>query len=165
MEGSSRTENFVGDGIKKTFALGHKFKEKPTVIVNSVTQTVGIDFLDEDTDYDCLWNFNEKYLRFVVAPADTLAGTAAGIPLIPIVIQVESDESIDTYGEYEFSKVDKTIETKEEAKQYAVSQIEAYALTIQEGGFQTYDSGLRSGKLINHSQHLFLRKRTGEERF
>ena len=142
MEGSSRTENFVGDGTKKTFALGHKFKEKPTVTVNSVAQTVGIDFLDEDTDYDCLWNFNEKYLRFVVAPGNGLAGTAAGIPLIPIIIQVESDESIIDQGVYEFSKIDKTIETKEEAKQYAVSQIEAYALTIQEGSFKTYDSGL-----------------------
>ena len=149
MEGSNRTENFVGDGTKKTFALGHKFKEKPTVIVNAVAQTVGIDFLDEDTDYDCLWNFNEKYLRFVVAPGNGLAGTAEGIPLIPIIIQVESDESIIDYGVYEFSKIDKTIETKEEAKQYAISQIEAYALTIQEGSFQTYDSGLRSGQLIN----------------
>ncbi len=149
MEGSSRTENFVGDGTKKTFALGHKFKEKPTVTVNAVAKTVGIDFLDEDTDYDCLWNYNEKYLRFVAAPGNTLAVVASGIPLIPIVIQVESDESIDTYGVYEFSKVDKTIETKDEAKQYAVSQIEAYAATIQEGGFKTYDSGLRSGQLIN----------------
>ncbi len=149
MEGSSRTENFVGDGTKKTFALGHKFEGKPTVTVDGNSKTVGIDFLDEDTDFDCLWNYNEKYLRFVAAPADTLAIVASGIPLIPIVIQVESDESIDDYGEYEFSKVDKTIKTKEEAKQYAISQIEAYALTIQEGSFQTYDSGLRSGQLIN----------------
>ena len=149
MEGNSRTENFVGDGTKKTFALGHKFEGTPTVTVNGVAQTVGIDFLDEDTDYDCLWNYNEKYVRFVTAPGDTLAIVISGIPLIPIIVQVEDAESIVEFGEYEFSKVDKTIKTKEEAKQYAISQIEAYAATIQEGSFQTYDSGLRSGQLIN----------------
>ena len=148
--GSSRVETFKGDGIKKTFALGHKFSEVPVVKVNTVAQTVGTEFLDDDSSFDCMWNFNEKYLRFTAtAPPDTEDIEATGTPLIPILVQVQDDISIATYGEYEFRKVDKSIRTSDEAKQFALSQIESYGATIKEGSFDTYESGLRSGQIIN----------------
>lgn len=149
MVGGSRTENHQGDGAKKTFALGHKFAAKPTVKVGGVTKTVGIDFLDQDAGFDCLWNYNEKYIRFVSAPANATAIEVINEPYIPIIVQVQDDASIAQYGVYEFAKTDKTIKTKDEAKQYGLSQIEAYAAKIQEGSFQTYESGLRSGQIIN----------------
>ena len=148
--GSSRSETFKGDGTKKTFALGHKFSETPVVKVNTVAKTVGVEFLDDDSSYDCMWNFNEKYIRFTTtAPPDTEGVEATGTPLIPILVQVQDDESIVAYGEYEFRKVDKSIRTSDEAKQYAISQIESYGATIKEGRFDTYDTGLRSGQIIN----------------
>lgn len=148
MEGNARTEYFTGNGTKTTFALGHKFAKKPTVKINSAVKTVGIDFIDDDANFDCMWDFNQKYIRFITAPSNGDAIEVSGIPLIPIIVQVQDDNSIATYGEYEFSKVDKTIKTKDEAKQYAVSQLEAYAEKVQEGRFQTYESGLRSGQII-----------------
>jgi hypothetical protein len=147
--GNSRTEYFTGDGTKDNFALANKFKNAPTVTVGGVAQDVGIDYLNQDADYDVLWNYQEKYIRFVNPPADTAAIEVAGIPLYSIVVQVQDDASILEYGAYEFAKVDKTIESDEQAKQFAISQLEAYSNKIQEGGFQTYESGLRSGQIIN----------------
>lgn len=147
--GNLRDENFIGDGTKKTFPLGNKFSELPAVTVGGSSKTVGIDFLNQDTDFDCLWNFNEKYIRFVNAPAGAAAIVVTGTPLIPIIVQVQDDASIAEFGVYEFAKTDKTIKTKEEAKQYAISQLEAYADKVSEGSFETYISGLRSGQIIN----------------
>lgn len=148
MIGNAVPENFTGDSTKKTFALGHKFSDLPTVTVGGAAKTVGVDFIDADTSFDCLWNFNEKYIRFVSAPGAS-AIIVTGTPLIPIIVQVQDDASIVKYGVYEFAKTDKTIATKEEAKQYAISQLEAYADKISAGSFETYVSGLRSGQIIS----------------
>lgn len=149
IKGTSRSENFTGDATKKTFALGNKFSNKPTVTVGGVSKTVGVDFLDQDASFDCLWNYNEKYIRFVNAPASAAAIVISGTPLIPIIVQIQDESSIAKYGGiYEFSVVDKTIKSVEEARQYATSQLEAYANKIAEGGFDTYESGLRSGQII-----------------
>lgn len=42
----------------------YKFSNLATVTVDGVAQTVGTDYLDEEADFDCLWNFNQKYVRF-----------------------------------------------------------------------------------------------------
>jgi len=148
IKGSSRSENFTGDTVKKTFALANKFSNVPTVTVGGVVKTVGIDYLDQDASFDCLWNFNEKYIRFVNAPASS-AIVVTGTPLIPLIVQLQDEASIAKYGGiYEFSVIDKTIKTTEEARQYAISQLEAYANKISEGSFETYESGLRSGQII-----------------
>ena len=149
-EGTQRTETFDSDGEQTTFPLGYKYSAKPTVTVSGTPLTVGLDFVDQDTDYDVMWNFNEKYIRLTGSPFNEGSPVAAtGTPLIPILIEAEEPASIATYGYYEFRKVDKSIETSEEARQYAAAQLYAYKATIKEGTFDTYESGLRSGQTIN----------------
>lgn len=147
-KGTARSENFIGDGTKKTFSLANKFSGLPTVTLGGVTQTVGTDFLNQDASFNCLWNFNEKYVRFVNAPANAAAVVVTGTPLIPIIVQIQDEPSVKKYGAYEFSVIDKTIKSVEEARQYANSQLEAYANKIAEGSFETYNTGLRSGQTI-----------------
>lgn len=146
-EGDERTEEY--DGGKKFYKLSNKFARLPSVSVDGVAKSVGVDFLDEEDDFDCFWNYNETYIRF---KTDTASGTKnvdiTGVPLYSVSAQVQDPDSIDQYGLYEFSKVDKTIKSKEEAKHFAVSELEAYAQKISEGGFETYTAGLRSGQLI-----------------
>ena len=160
MVGNSIPENFTGDGVKKTFALGHKISDKPTVTVGGSAQTVGVDYIDKDTDFQVLWNFDQKYVRFVNAPANGAAIVVTGTPLIPIIVQVQDDASISQFakpgfdGAYEYSETNTTIKSKEEAKQYAISQLDAYASQVQEGSFQTYQSGLRSGQVITIQSDL-----------
>lgn len=143
-----RTNNLVGNGSKKSFATDYKFSNKPEIKVNNITQNVGTEFLDNDVDFDCLWSFNEKYVRFINAPANNYPIEVTGKYLIPIMVQVEDSASIAQFGRFEFSKVDKSIKSAEEAKMYGEAQLGAYANTIREGGFRTYMSGLSSGQTI-----------------
>lgn len=149
-EGDPRDEFFNGDGTKKFFKLSNKFASLPTVTVSAVGKTVGVDFLDDEASFDALWNFNETYLKFTTAPA---SGTnniqVTGIPLYDILVQVEDTASIATYGVSEFARTDTTISSKQEAKDFAVAELEAYGAKISEGSFETYTAGLRSGQVIN----------------
>jgi hypothetical protein len=146
---NERTKPHVGDGNQKSFATDYKFSKKPTVKVNSIEVTVGTEFLDSDEDFDCLWSYNEKYVRFVNPPASGATIEISGYYLIPIMAQVEDNASISSYGRFEFKKIDKSIKTTEEAKQYGEAQLSAYANTIREGEFRTYVSGLSSGQTIS----------------
>ena len=143
-----RISTQVGNGNKKSFATDYKFADKPTVKVGGVVVNVGVDFLDNDTGFDCLWNFNEKYIRFINPPANNAVIEISGRYLIPIMVQVEDESSISEFGRFEFSKVDKNIKSAEEAKMYGEAQLGAYAFTIREGAFRTYESGLSSGQTI-----------------
>jgi hypothetical protein len=148
-EGDPRDEPFDGDGTKKFFKLSNKFASAPTVTVGGVTKTVGVDYLDDEADFDILWNFQEKYLKFTTAPA---AGTnniqVNGIPLYSILVQVEDRPSIDLYGVAEFAKTDTSITSKVEARDFAIAELEAYAEKVSESSFSTYTPGLRSGQAI-----------------
>jgi hypothetical protein len=148
-EGDPRTESFNGDGAKKFFKLSNKFASLPTITVGGVSQAVGVDFLDDEADFDVLWNFNETYIKFTTAPgAGTNNVEVTGIPLYDILVQVEDTASIATYGVSEFARTDTTITSKEEAKAFAIAELEAYGAKISEGSFTTYTSGLRSGQVI-----------------
>lgn len=146
---NERTKPHIGDGNQKSFATDYKFSKKPTVLVNGVEATVGVEFLNNDEDFDCLWSYNEKYVRFVIPPASGDVIEISGYYLIPIMAQVEDNASISSYGRFEFKKIDKSIKTTEEAKQYGEAQLSAYANTIREGEFRTYVSGLSSGQTIS----------------
>jgi len=146
---NTRTKTHFGDGTQKSFATDYKYSKKPVVKVNNIEVTVGVEFLNNDADFTCLWSYNEKYIRFVAPPANGLKVDIIGYYLIPIMAQVEDNASIAKYGRFEFKKIDKSIKTTEEAKKYGEAQLSAYANTIREGGFRTYDSGLSSGQTIS----------------
>ncbi len=123
--------------------------------VAGVAKTVGVDFLDDETSFDALWNYNESYLKFTTAPA---SGTnniqVTGTPLYKILVQVQDSASIATYGVSEFARTDTTIKSKEEARDFAIAELEAYGDKISEGSFSTYTAGLRSGQTITVNSTL-----------
>jgi len=151
----TKTHIYSSTSTERTFGTDYKFASMPVVKVNAVTKTVGVENLDDDADFQFMWDFNQKYIRatsgITLVNNDKIEITS--YPYIPIFVQVEDSLSIaelggDPAGVYEFEKVNKEIKSEEEAKQYAEAQIEAYANQIREGGFQTYDSGLKSGQTI-----------------
>ena len=155
IEGEERTETYQGDGTRKSFPLANKFASKPTVEVDSVSKTVGIDFLDIEADFDCFWDFTTLSLRF---KDSTIPGAVdvevTGIPLFVPEFQVEDPISIGEHGVFEFAKTDKSIESREQAVGYAKAQIEAYRNGVIEGEFVTYTGGLRSGQVITVTSTL-----------
>lgn len=147
---NTRTKNHTANGIITTFNTDFKFANKPVVKVNAVEVTVGVENLDT-TGFDCYWDYNQKYIRFDVAPTDTHEIEIIGYPLIPIIAQVEDLDSISKYGRFEFAKTDKTIKSSDEAKLYGEAQLNAYGNSIREGSFRTYTGGARSGQSISIS--------------
>lgn len=157
VEGDPRTEYFDGNGTRDTFVTANKFARLPTVLVDGVEQAVGIDYLSSEEDFDCFWDYNQKYIRFkedTIPPAGTNNISVTGIPLYNIIIQMEEPTSIAKYGVAEFYKNVPDIKSREDALMYAKTQIEAYRAGIDEGEFQTYNPGLRSGQIISISSTL-----------
>ncbi|MEQ9135763.1 MAG: hypothetical protein RLO51_11180 [Thalassobaculum sp.] len=149
-EANERTETYVADGDQLQFPLANKYASMPAVTVDSVSQTVGVDFLDEEDDFDCFWSFQQKYIRFKdsTKPAAADDVTITGTPLFPIIVNVPSVVSIDEFGEYEFKIKDPSIRSREQAIDRAKAELKAYAATIEEGSFTTYRSGLQSGQVL-----------------
>lgn len=150
--GSSYTEDLShqADGVNDIFKVGYKYANV-VVEIDDVSKNVGIDNIhneDLGTTYDVLYNFQEKFLRFDTAPLGTEKVEIIGDPYIPIVIKKRDQESIDQYGVFEYRIVDKTIETREAARQRAAEELTAYRDKINEGEFRSFSSGLRAGQEI-----------------
>jgi hypothetical protein len=158
---AERTELLTGDGEKDTFPLGNKFAETPTVEVDGSPVTVGIDFLQLDEDYDCMWNFQQKYLRFTAGniPGAPLSGETnidvTGVPLKPIVVQRPHSVSVAEHGLFEHSIRNDSIKSRDEALQYAQAELESYAASIFGSYFETYQGGLKSGQTIRINSAVF----------
>ncbi len=118
--------------------------------------TVGVDFSDNPDDFDVLWSFPQKSLKFKTAPQlGTRNIVVTGLPLYPIVAQVEDRPSIDQYGVFEFVKVDTEISTQDEAFKWGQAQLSSYAQGIVEGQFSTYEAGLKVGQIININSTIY----------
>ncbi|MCR2833474.1 hypothetical protein [Parerythrobacter lacustris] len=146
-----RTEHFSGDGTRAQFALANKFDKLPTITVGGVGQTVGVEYLDDDTLFDCMWSFNEKYVRFTsgnIPGSGTNNIEVAGTYLFPIVVNVPNLASIAEFGRYEFAITDTSIRSQSEAIDRAIAELKSYQNELYEGSFRTYDDGFRSGQVI-----------------
>lgn len=148
---TTRTELFSGDGTRTFFALANKFAALPTVTVGGVPKTVGVEYLDLDASFQCMWNFNEKYLRFTTgnAPASgTNNVSVTATYLYPIVVSVPNNASIAEFGRYEFAITDKSIRSQDEAIRRALAELTSYQSQLYEGRFRTYADGFRSGQTL-----------------
>lgn len=146
--GALTTEKFVADGQQTTFFQAYKYNTI-TVKKATVTQTVGIDFIDDPGSFNCMYNFNEKAVKFPTAPTAGQVIEVSGYPYIPVIIKLSNWPSITQYGVQEFKIVDKSINSKEGARTRALAEISAWANQIDEGGFKTISTGLRAGQQIN----------------
>jgi hypothetical protein len=146
---STKDYTTLGDGVTLNYSTVFKFSTTPTVSVDSVAQTVGTEYLDEEDDYDCFWSFSEKKIRFKVAPDIDDVIVFTGYPLTPITVLVEDTTSIDVYGLYEYTIENKSVRSTEEAKKLGNAQLTAYSNPILSLGFKTYKSGLKSGQNIS----------------
>jgi len=155
--GDIRDETFDGDGVKSLFRLAYKYSSKPTVTVDGIAQLVGIENLQDEIDFDCMWDFNQKYVRFkdTTLPVDGSDNVEVeGTPLFPILVEVPNPVSIGEYGEYEYAIKDTAIRSRQEGIDRAIAELEAYASEVSEGNFSTYRKGLRSGLTITVNSPL-----------
>lgn len=150
----ARTEDYVADGDQTTFPLAYKFSNLPAVTVDSVSQVVGVEGIDNTGltagDFDCLWSFQEKFIRFRNdnKPANGDAVAITGTPKFPLVIQAEDPISIAEYGLRQATVTDTSITSITVGIQRGLAELDAWKDGVQSGGFQTYSDGLKSGQYI-----------------
>lgn len=140
----------VADGEQVQFLQGLQYSNIE-VTVDGTPKTVGIDFIHDPADYDCLYNFQEKYIKFREdnKPADGEVVKVFGDANIPLIVQAEDPTSIATYGRYEGVRIDKSINSIDEAETLANSLLNEWRIGSYSGQFKTSSKGLRTGQTIS----------------
>lgn len=141
---------YKGDGTKLTFPLAYQYATI-AVTKNGVLLNVGTDQQTDPATVDCVYNFNEKIVKFNTgsAPISTDTIKMYGDALIPIIGLVRDHTSIAAYGEYQAIIVDKQITSISEAQTRAQAEAVKYSESVYEGQFKTLRTGLRTGMKIN----------------
>jgi len=155
-KGASFTEVLVADGTEKVFKQGYRYSAIPpatSIVVKKggVTQSVGTDNIHDPTAFDVLYNFAEKAVKFRDdnKPAASVTVEVTGLPHIPVIIRTRDNTSVAQFGEHEHKIIDKSINSKDGARDRAAQEIIQWASTINEGEFITKESGLDAGQKIN----------------
>lgn len=148
--GASFTETTIADGNQVTFLQAYGYSSV-VVTVATVSKTVGIDNIDDPADFDCLYNFQEKAVKFRSdnKPTSTQAVAVSGNPHLPVIVSVLDSASAGVFGIREYKVIDNSINTKQGARDRARAELISYAQTLNEGQFVTNIGGLRPGQIIN----------------
>lgn len=128
------------------------------VSVTGDIKTVGIENIHTFSDYDVLYSFPERRIVFQDGrqPTDSASTLkVSGKPNLPVILKYRSQPHIEAMksveggsGIYEYLVKDNSLDTKEGAKQRAKAEVDAYANTLSEAEFQTYQSGLAVGQRL-----------------
>lgn len=148
--GNTITASFIADGAERMFYLPYKMSGLQTVVTGQV-KDVGVDPIDLETEHDALHNFQEKLVKFREDKKPTASSTVKfiGRPYLPVLLKMKDETSIGQFTAAEHVIIDKSITSKEAARQRALSELVSYKSTLAEGEFKTYVAGLRSGQTIN----------------
>lgn len=145
----AQTENMSGDGIKFIFPLATKFSALPAVSIGPTQRTVGVENISP-SGFDCYWNYNEKSLKFIVAPISGVSNITASTTFeFPLILQQRNEASITTYGLFQQVIVDKTIKDLDVASLRANAELIRYGVPTKSANFITYTDGLLAGDTIN----------------
>lgn len=154
--GDTFTSEIECNGVDTIYPLAYKYTDFAATLTGQPLN-VGTDNLDNPTDYDVLHNFNEKIVRFrdERTPSTGSILRVSGRPHLPVIVKYRSPVDISTLsasegsdGIYEYLIIDKTINSKEGARQRAKAEITTYATTLSEGEFETETAGFRAGQRI-----------------
>ena len=154
--GATVSAALISDGSQRIFNLPYRFSNFKATLTGKLLN-VGIDSLNSEDDHDALHNFQEKTLIFkdVDKPSEGATLTASGNPNLPVIVKYKAESEIATLsaqeggdGEAEYLIIDKSIESREAARERARAEIIAYGETLSEGSFKTETAGLVAGQVI-----------------
>lgn len=136
----------------KSFNLPYRFSNL-TVSLDTgggpVAQNVGIDFINDFTTDDVLYNFQEQMIRFENNLSDGDIISFSGNPKVPVFSIAEDPISIAKYGKIEKLIRDDSIESNEIGRRRASAELYSYSEPVVDARFRTYTTGLRAGMVIN----------------
>lgn len=155
--GSTFTASVRADGKQFTFNLPYRYSGFGATLTGNPL-TIGVDNIDDPDSYHALYNFQEKVLRFKETDRPNVNATLSffGAPYLPVIVKYKDQARIDAMfsaeaqgdGKYEYLVVDKSINSKEAARDRARAEISTYGDTLSEGEFVTETAGLLAGQTI-----------------
>jgi hypothetical protein len=113
-------------------------------------QTVGTDYLDTMPAYDCLHNYQEKLVKFYVAPPLLKrAVKVTGRYDVPLLCRVKSQASYNAYGRWQEGKVvNRNIDNLDWAKLVGKGVLVEHAFMKERGSLVCEQDGLLSGQRV-----------------
>jgi len=154
----------VADGEAREWLL----REKPTdfeyLKLNTVTQDVGVDPIDEDTGFDFMFNYQEKFIRCTdttTTPADLDEIEVSYKYEVPVIVKVKNASSVTAMaaieggdGLHEYVITDTAIKSKAEARARALKELDQYANPLVNADFSTRTGLLQAGSYFKAGQIL-----------
>lgn len=137
---------------QKAFKLPYKFANLTVELdtgAGFVSKTVGIDFIDDFSTKDVLYNYNERTIKFNSALADGNRIRYSGNPKVRVLGVASDPASIALYGTKEKLIQDMSIEDIDTARKRAIAELNAFKDKLTEVTFDTYTAGLNVGMVIN----------------
>jgi len=160
------TATFVTDGVAvgdqvqnttdSTYAIVTLVNSQTVLTLNRDIMTSGENYQVRERLLNCLYNFQEKLVRF--PEGNLLAGEITrvfGDAKIPLIVQAEDPESILAYGLREGIEIDNTIDSIQEAELLAFARVDQWKDGSKEGSFQTRETGLMVGMSITINSAKF----------
>jgi len=147
----------AGGNDTKSFELPYRFANLTVELDTGggyVSQNVGIDFIDDFTTDDVLYNFQEQMIRFENNLSDGDKIRFSGNPKRPVFSVAEDPISIAQYGIVEKLIRDDSIESNTVARRRANAELYSYAEPVIDASFKTYTSGLRAGMIVRVQSDL-----------
>lgn len=152
----AQTENFAGDGKRRTFTCVYPLATVPTVTVNAAAKTVGIRGVDTGKDF--YWSKNDKELNqdeggTLLTSSDTLAITYTGA--FPLLVIAEDSGQIaeraaieNTRGAIARIEEDANIDSLDYALEKSQGLLRRYGNITQSVQFDTDTAGLSAGQIL-----------------
>ena len=141
-------DKYEANGVDNTFPLVYRYANTE-VTVNGSPQDVGVDFIDDISEHDCLYNYQEKLVRF---PDGTLSDgdvvRVFGDAKVPVIVLGEDTDSVAAYGTREGVEINKSLNSIEEAEQMANSVLQKWREGSLEGRFKSYKTGWEVGQTV-----------------
>src|SRR3989344_62625 len=153
---ANAVDKYSADGTQRVFSNIYRYKNI-TVKVAGSSKTIGIDNITDPATVDCLYNFQEKAIKFRDDNKPTAAQEVKiyGDAYIPLIAKVRDQISIASYGEYQHIIVDKTITSVSEAQTKAKAELNKWAEGSWAGSFKTVQTGLETGQQIRVNSAAF----------
>lgn len=159
--GNTVTSVQDGNGAQRFFYLPYKMSHL-TLTVTGSQKSVGVDPIDDYTQFDAMHNFQEKtvFFRSDRIPRNTSALAASqkvrigGNPNLPVIAKVRDLGSIGMFTGREHVIVDDSIKSKDGAYQRGYAELATYRTTLAEAEFDTYERGLHTGQKITVQSDL-----------
>lgn len=151
------TYEVQADGSARAWVLPHK-PHDIQVRVGGVLKTCGIENVHEESDYDFLMNYQEKYVRCSAQTPTPAAGTTLSftyryeIDVITMVEDIASQQAIAKVqggdGVYEHVIVDDSLTTIDAAEAAGLADLREHANPRVKGSFETEVPGWAPGQLV-----------------